>query len=186
MKKLGLSLVFSAVVFSMASVASAQTAVLVAPATVAAPVADGPRFRFGVELGGGVGVVTVFAPYANVAGKNYTLSLRLGAQLNNHWALMAQLGAGVTDGVVGVPNALLAEYSPNRYFGVGFGPSLSVLMTRNGGVTGAGGMVRLTGYLGSSAPSRRHSFLYGIETNVSFLGAGLFSTATITLGYEMH
>lgn len=182
MKKLVLSVVVSAVAMSMASAASAQTA----PSALAAPVADGPRFRFGVELGGGVGVVTVFSPYTIAAGRNTTLSVRLGAQLSHQWAVMAQLGAGATDGLVSVPSALLAEYSPNRYFGVGFGPSLTVLMTGNGAATGGGAMVRLTGYVGSSAPTRRHSFLYGIESNVSLLGAGLFTTATITLGYEMH
>lgn len=186
MKFSALSLVVSLVTLSIAPSAYAiETAPTTpAPAPIAQP--GGARFRFGVELNGGAALVAVFSNRSVLVGASSALTFRLGAQVNDHFALMVQSSASVRGNLVSMPTSLLAEYNPSRNFGLAVGPTLATFMLSNGPLFAPGGTLRAQGYLGSTATSRWHSFAFGVESTTAVMPNGIYTSLGLTVGYEMH
>ncbi|MBL8683591.1 MAG: hypothetical protein JNK05_30755 [Myxococcales bacterium] len=193
MKKVLSSVLVSLVTFTVAASAQAQSAAPNAQQTGAqqawrpAVAQDGMRLRAGVDLGAGLGIVNSFSPYRMAMTQAVAINLRVGVQFNNTWALMGQFGFNPVFGAaVLMPTSILAEVG-NRYIGFAFGPSLTpVLIPQAEMLVRPGATLRLTGYLGSTAPARRFSFTYGAESTTAILPNGVISTVVGLVGFEMH
>ncbi len=86
------------------------------------PITDAPRFRFGIDLAGGLAVMTGFTNYDPPLGAG--LNVRLGVQLNDKLAVFnqASLLTLVVDGWV--RESVRFEYTPRDWFSIAVGPSV--------------------------------------------------------------
>jgi hypothetical protein len=175
-----------------AGVASAQY-YYAAPPPPAYMMYDGPRFRGGINLGGGAIIVPGVLNVYNVG-----LEGQLGVQINNMWAIYAAPTFDVIAGQVGgvaIGGSILAEITfPGTPISVGVGPAFGELAAiggvctanstgtcGNGSVTGVGGayyggkvrfewhpVIVRTGY-------RRRALTLGLDVNIL---TGAFGSST--------
>jgi hypothetical protein len=88
------------------------------------PTDDHPlRFRFGASVGGGVAEVPRYGNYDAIATLP-SASIRLGAQVNDRFAVTYQIGASILWSQV--RNGVLFEWTPSDYFTLGAGPEIDV------------------------------------------------------------
>jgi hypothetical protein len=182
-----------------AGVASAQY-YYAAPPPPAYVMYDGPRFRGGVNLGGGA----IFVPGVINVG-NVGIEGQLGVQINNQWAVYAAPVFDVIAGAVGgvsFGSSILGEFTfPGVPLSVGAGPTFGWLAAIGGtgcstdstgstactGVTGVGGA-----YYGAKlrfeyhpvivrTGIRRRALTLGLDLNV-LTGAFGSSTDNATAG----
>jgi hypothetical protein len=123
---------FSAVALAAAT-ASAQTAPNPDATQPVAHEGDHSRFRFGV--GATTGLVTQEESYSGGAQMNSELtavglSLRLGAQLDDQWAVYYQ-GAAAVGLAASVRNGVLFEITPRDWLSIGSGLSLGYFAAPN-------------------------------------------------------
>jgi hypothetical protein len=157
---------------------------------------DGPRFRGGVNLGGGA----IFVPGVINVG-NVGIEGQLGVQINNQWAVYAAPVFDVIAGSVGgvaVGSSILAEFTlPGVPLSFGLGPTFGWLAAIGGvcdansstctGATGVGGA-----YYGAKlrfeyhpvivrTGIRRRALTLGLDVNI-LTGAFGASTDNTTAG----
>ena len=167
------------------SVANAQVA-----AQATAPT-DGMRLRNGISFSGGEEVGS--GPSSGFSAALYGLDWRIGAQINNDWAVHAQthlsFGSGGVGGITGYTGnfceTLMVERMLLDRFFVGAGGGYGVLNNPSGPVL----QVRLGGYplmTTDANEARRRGLLIGVDYRAYFAGEliGTVSQISVAIGYE--
>jgi hypothetical protein len=159
---------------------------------------DAPHFRFGMGLDGAV----LVSP--NVTGAAAGLQLRLGAQINQWFALYYQghalmgavVGGDASAGFVGAAfNTIMAELTL-PILQIGFGPSLDVFGIAGCSATdldcGSNSDVffgldgRIGVVIGGHGPGRHGGFAINANVHPTFVNGDVVTTVSLGLGGEMY
>jgi hypothetical protein len=155
-----------------------------------------PRVRGGFSLNGGY--YGVFSDTNRGNGGSISLGGRIGVQISDVFSLYYQnspLGfflfrngpkVGASDF-----NTILADFTIEDTFGVGFGPSLDLVTSGafagNASPVEPGGHVRISLLLGSSSGfSRRQSFAIGLDPHVTYFDKGVLLSLAGGIGAEWY
>ena len=172
------------------SLAWAQDAAAASPNVAIAQPLDGPRFRAGISLGGGIEKVSV------VSGGMFGIDGRLGLQLNDLLGFYVQPhlsfgslsgdagGIGVTGGTGTFSIAAMAEATlKDRFFG-GLGFGYGVLNNPSGPMFQA----RAGGYLTSTRDEgvRRKGLMVGVDFRSIFVDGATGYLVLGSIGYEKY